>query len=155
MIENNNENVFYTAIFGNNIPIDKPEYFDKIEGWDYLMFTNFDPSLFNTSWDIIQVDKSYDCNVMCARDIKWNGHPYLDKYKKIIWTDAYIKFKKKNSKELDQLYLILEKNNKDIMFKKHPDRNCIYKECDEVVRVKKDSINNVSINKNIFIKEKN
>jgi hypothetical protein len=91
---------------------------------------------------------------MCARNIKWNGHPYLDKYKKIVWMDAYIKFKKKNSKELDQIYLMLEKNNKDIMFKKHPERNCIYKECDEVVRAKKDSINNVSINKNIFIKDR-
>ena len=104
-----NENVFYTAIFGNNVPIDKPEYFDKIEGWDYILFTNFEPSLFNTSWDIIKVDKQFDCNVICARNIKWNGHPSLDNYKKMVWMDAYVKFKK-NDKELDQIYLMLEKN---------------------------------------------
>lgn len=148
-----NENVFYTAIFGNNIPIDKPEYFDKIEGWDYILFTNFDPSLFNTSWDIIKVDKPFDCNVMCARNIKWNGHESLDRYKKMVWMDAYVKFKK-NDKELCQIYMMLEKNNKDIMFKKHPKRNCIYRECEEVIRAKKDNVINVSLNKNVFIRDK-
>lgn len=151
--KNENENVFYTAIFGNNIPIDKPEKFDKLEGWDYILFTNFDPSLFDTSWTIIKVEKSFDCNVMCARNIKWNGHPILEKYKKIIWLDAYIKFKKEKKKELDKLYYIMNKNKKDIIFKKHPVRICIYKECDEVVRAKKDTLEKVNINKSILKKE--
>lgn len=151
---NENENVFYTAIFGNNVPIDKVEYFDKIDGWDYILFTNFDSSLFNTSWTIINVEKPFDCNVMCARNIKWNRHPYLDKYKKIVWLDAYVKFKKENAKELLQIYHMMENNKKDIMFKIHPKRNCIYRECDEVVRAKKDTIKNVSVNKNVFIRDR-
>jgi len=154
MFEEKNENVFYTAIFGNNIPIDKPEKFDKLDGWDYILFTNFDPSLFDTSWSIVQVDKSFDCNVMCARNIKWNGHPILEKYKKIVWLDAYIKFKKEKKKDLDKLYDIMNKNKKDIIFKKHPVRICIYRECDEVVRAKKDTLEKVSINKSILRRER-
>lgn len=149
-MEEKNENVFYTAIFGNKIPIDNPGFFEKIPGWDYILFTNFDPSLFKTSWTIIQIDKQFNCNSLSARNIKWCRHSTLDHYKKFIWIDAYIKFKDNPL----TLYNLMSKYNKNIIFKKHPARTCIYKECDEVVRARKDTLKNVLINKNIFINEK-
>lgn len=149
-----NKNAFYTAIFGNKIPIDKPAFFEKIPGWDYILFTNFDIEIFDTSWTIIKVEKSFDCNVMCARNIKWNGHSVLEKYNKLVWIDAYINFKHDRINDLNYIYNIMNKNSKNIIFKTHPKRNCIYKECDEVVRAKKDTLSRVSINKNFFKKEK-
>jgi hypothetical protein len=129
------KNAIYTAIFSNTKPIDNLENFTKMKNWDYILFTNLDPKLFsNTPWIVVQIRKFYQCNVMCARYIKWLGAAiYLTNYDNLIWTDAYVIL---NYEKEDELYNLLIKNN--IVFKEHPHRNCIYEECKEVIKLNKD-----------------
>ena len=51
--------VVFTAIFGEKVPIDLPGPFEKINDWDYIIFTNFDADTFiESSWQIQKVDIS-------------------------------------------------------------------------------------------------
>ncbi len=149
---NKNKKAFYTAIFGNYLPIDNPKQFEKIDGWDYFLFTNINPSFFYTSWNIINIDKTYTCNILNARNIKWNGHPLLNDYDTLIWMDPYLEF---NIQKISEFNKLLSKySHIDIIFKKHPFRSCIYEECNTVIQLNKDNSINVNKNRDIFLSEK-
>lgn len=160
-----NRNAIYTAIFSNSKPIDNLKSFEKMENWDYILFTNLDPKLFSeTPWTVIQVRKyifgnqdsntSNTSNVMNARYVKWLGGFYLNSYDNLIWTDAYIVLNKEKEQEISYLLNNINNNiNNNIIFKEHPHRNCIYEECKAVIKLNKDTKYKVSINMSIFLKD--
>ena len=60
--DNDNDNethkkiCFVTSIFGNDFKnCDSPGLFSRNANFDYLLLTNFDSKLFNTSWDVITI----------------------------------------------------------------------------------------------------
>tara|TARA_R110000824_G_scaffold242332_1_gene431006 strand:- start:677 stop:1369 length:693 start_codon:yes stop_codon:yes gene_type:complete len=76
---------------------DKPPKFKRHKDYDYLLFTNLDPSLFDTSWTVTQIENKYidNCpsNIIKSRYIKFMGWEYLPKalgkcYDTIIYCDA-------------------------------------------------------------------
>lgn len=139
---------FYTAIFSEINPIDNPKTFLKIPEWDYILFTNLDFKKFSTSWSIITINKPFDCNIMSARMIKWSGHDLLKDYDILIWLDGFLHPRVENQVQWENY--LLQLNSYDILFKKHPLRDCIYDESIAVIRYHKDKAERVAINQKVF-----
>jgi hypothetical protein len=143
---------FYTAIIGdNNKMIDIPKLFTKLYGWDYYLFTNIDKKEFNTSWNIININKEYSCNKLTAKFIKWKKHEILKEYDIIIWIDGYLIPNIINSYYFPIYIKMLD--NYSILFSKHPYIDCIYDECNNIIKYKRDSIENVNKNRIVFMNE--
>lgn len=147
---------FVTSLFtGNRMKIpDTPLNFRKMENYDYFLFTNMDKEKFNTSWTIIHIDFNYPNSVIKSRVPKfqiWEIEMLKD-YEIIIYCDAYfspIYNVKGWNKIIDQV-----KNSKSgIVQTKNPYRKCAYDECDELVRLKKDTFENMKKTKEL-LKEK-
>jgi hypothetical protein len=125
--------------------IDKPAKFEKLEECDYLLFTNIDKTEFNTSWDIVNKDFGYNNSIINSRVPKFQvwGIEELKDYEYIVYCDAYWSPKKTWIKMIRWM----ETNNIDIVQSKNPYRDCAYAECDEIVRLKKDSRARMDITK--------
>jgi hypothetical protein len=67
---------------------DNPPQFEKINGFDYLLFTNIDKNKLNTSWTIIEKDFDNSNSIIKSRIPKFQAHtlPELVKYDYIIYT---------------------------------------------------------------------
>ena len=82
---------------------------DKIEGWDYILFTNDKSKLKNVeNWDIREIDCSkYTHGVYASKHVKWFTHEYLPDYDNIIWVDSFITPNKKMIEELNLMINIV------------------------------------------------
>ena len=98
---------FYTAIFSKSEkPLDKPSNFERITGIDYILFTNYNPTLFlNCGWNnIIQIPHLFDNPVLSAKTIKWKSHQFLSEYDIVIWLDSFLSPSKSKIKLLDVVF---------------------------------------------------
>ncbi len=85
-------------------------------------------TIINSDYPFYRISCSNNKNPrLLAREIKLNPHKYLPEHDFSIWIDS--NFECLNSK-FDF--------NHDIVTWKHPDRNCIYEEANECIRLKKD-----------------
>ena len=83
---------------------------DKIEGWDYILFTNDKTKLKNVdNWDIREIDcTKYTHGVYASKHVKWFTHEYLPDYDNIIWVDSFIT---PNKQLLNQLNTMISSVN--------------------------------------------
>ena len=89
---------FVTSIIADSYKeADKPPKFKRHEDYDYFLFTNLDPSLFDTTWTVTQLENKYiaNCpsNIIKSRYIKFMAWKYLTKvlgkrYDVIIYCDG-------------------------------------------------------------------
>tara|TARA_Y100001934_G_C12142499_1_gene673218 strand:+ start:21 stop:872 length:852 start_codon:yes stop_codon:yes gene_type:complete len=79
--------------------LDKPGHFERHDGYDYFLFTNLDPKLLNTSWDVINIADNKNisdvsCNIKKSRYTKFLSWHYFESVQKeydvIFYCDAWI-----------------------------------------------------------------
>ena len=141
----------FTGNFGETTPVDLPAMFDKIPGWDYILFTNLKKEKFpETSWDIDSVDmpadlptrKSY---IYANRFYKWHPQTLLPDYDVIIYVDG---FQVPDAKHIDTWNRLVNLVGDptypiSIIQQLHNERTCIYDELDAIVKCKKDTKENM------------
>lgn len=122
---------------------DTPLRFNKMKDYDYFLFTNMGKNKFNTSWDIINTDFDYTNSIIKSRVPKFQVWEIemLKNYDIIIYCDAYFS-PINNSKGWDKIIEQVLKSEVGIIQSKNPYRKCAYDECDEIVRLKKDTKEN-------------
>lgn len=143
-----NKNVVYTCISGDYDILIEPEF--VTEGYDYICFT--DQPFTSNIWKIRPIPSELNglTAVKKQRNIKINTHKYLSDYEFSVWVDANTRltgnineFVNKNcSKEQAVLYV-----------GKHPNRDCIYKEGNACIGLKKDTKENIEKQLNAYRKE--
>ena len=152
---------FITSLFADSYAKgDKPKPFKKIDNCDYYLFTNLDPEVFNTSWEIINVKDTFkntgiESNIIKSRYPKFMGWKLIKdllnkEYDIIFYCDAM----RSPNCDIDwENYARQIKEHTDgIIQKPHP--RDAYNECKAIVDYRKDS--RERIDKTIaFLKEKN
>ena len=132
-INNKSENniVVYTAI--SNGYDELKEVIDVEDGVDYICFTDSD--ITSETWTIRNIPEELHKldDVRICRNIKINTHLYLPEYQYSVWVDGNIQVIG-NIKKL--VRGSMEKNI--FCIPKHPYRNCIYDEADEVKKQQRD-----------------
>ena len=138
--------IIYTCITGGyDTPYDG---FEKKKGYRYVLIS--DRPIQTQSWEniICKFDGKVNLtDVKKQRFVKLHPYKFLDKDTLTVWIDGNLPIN-------DKLYDYIEKNrNHDITFKKHTCHKCIYQECDAVMRLGKDTIENVNRIKERYKKE--
>lgn len=134
---------FFTAIFGTpDQQVDKLPSFIPIPGWDAICFTNKDipPTL---GWTIEKVNMPFSNPVISSKYYKWMSHLILADYDVVVWMDGYLAPDRSKSAILEEWITKMYTEKKVIAHRMHPERTCIYTECDAVVKHKRDLPENV------------
>lgn len=136
---------FYTALIGKpgtEMNCDRLAECKRIEGWDYICFTNLDIG-YTHGWDIVRVEYNGEDYAREAKRYKWMSHTILSDYDIVVWTDAYIApnplYKGILEQWIEHMYLM----NIGILHRAHADRTCIWDECYAVIEKKRDTEENV------------
>ena len=147
--------VVYSCLFSNNKKrLDQPNITTKLEGFDYVMFTNVPDYITNTDWIPIYKDLIDDDPIYTAKYYKWIAHKYLSCYDIGIYVDAYMMPNPHVNWSLYENKLDINDVTSGILLMKHPERNCIYQECNAIVACRKDT--RMNMNKVIeFLKTNN
>ena len=121
---NMNNKVIYTCITGNYEKIVDPSYVQK--DFDYICFTD---NMNQTSkvWKFIPIPEELTelTKVKQQRTIKICPHLYLPQYNESIWVDGSVDILGDMN---DFIKNYCCDKNKSVFIRKHPVRNCIYKE---------------------------
>ena len=138
----------YTVITGEYDELKEPLVIDK--KIDYICITN-NKSLRSKTWKIKYIDEDID-NWLLARKVKIMGPSlYLSEYPITIYIDSAFQI-------INSLEKYIEKecnlDNVDMVVVKHEERDCIYDEANEVVKLKRDIKDNVSKLMDYYKKEK-
>jgi hypothetical protein len=129
----------YSALFSDkNKPSEPIQTFERLPGWDYILFTNLD--LKSDSWTIRKIDLPNPDNVISAKTVKWLSHEYLPEYDIVCWIDAYCKLNNDMKSVLTATVGKLENAILPLFIKKHPDRDCVYDEVSACVSKRKISL---------------
>jgi len=130
---------FYTAIIGKaGQAVDILGPFERIDGWDYICFTN-QPIKNPYGWTIVQVDYKGNEPALEAKKYKWLSHTYLEDYEVVVWMDAYIAPNPSRDELLQTWILTMKEKDVQILHKTHPERKCVWDECEAVVTNKRDT----------------
>lgn len=113
-------NYIYTAIFDG---YDELKEINLMPGWEAICFSNVD--IKSESWKIVKIEKSDKI----FRQIKIQPDKFLPPHEKSIWIDG-------NLEMLYPLKWFAKRNGLWMM--RHPDRDCIYKEAQACIELKKD-----------------
>ena len=148
--------VVYSCLFSNSDRVRDDPCTDnnvKLNGFDYIMFTNIPEHVTNSIWTPIYKDLIDDHPIYTAKHYKWLAHKYLLDYDIAIYVDAYLSPKIIDWNEyIDKLTIDGAENGVRLM--RHFHRNCIYDECSAIARCRRDTSENM--NKVIeFLKENN
>lgn len=122
----------YTCITGDYDEVKELAFQES--GVDYYLFTN-NKNIISSSWKVIYIENEGLDNIRLARKIKVLGHPILEQYDITVWLDgaSYIK---KSIKEFIANYCDLDQYC--LVGFKHRERDCIYEEALECVKVRKE-----------------
>lgn len=142
---------FVTAIFTNNVNnTDQPTYFEKDDKFDYFLFTNQEPSVYKTSWSVVQLtDLNFLNNVVNSRYPKFMIWDYFAKqnvkYDFIFECDAHLIPKKGMDWEKYASNVINSSNKFKFIQSVHRDKHHkgILYECQAIVKVNKDTETNM------------
>jgi len=124
-----NKNVVYGALVGHYDDI--PKHKHKMEGWDYVLFTDICNLKEKNGWEIrplrhLVKNQDDDNNkIKTARWHKTNPHKLFPEYEYSLWIDTNINVL---DKTLDNFINLAISNNDEISTVKHPLRDCIYEE---------------------------
>ncbi|KKO54343.1 glycosyl transferase family 2 [Paenibacillus sp. DMB20] len=124
------KNVIYTAITGNYDRLQAPVR--KSKNCDYYCFTD-NPLLRSSSWKIIVLGKIFADPARQARWVKIMPHLFFQDYEHSVWVDG-------NIRVIGDIDAFIEKYSSPFpsAFYKHSLRNCIYKEAEACITLKKD-----------------
>lgn len=125
----------YTAVTGTYDEPLIPQ--EKIEGFDYICFTD-NPFLKSDFWDIRPIEDEGLNATQTARMYKILAHKYLSDYDYSLWIDTNIEI----IGDIREFINKYSHTNKLLAFR-HPQRDCIYEEADECIRLKKDDMDNI------------
>jgi hypothetical protein len=130
---------FYTAIFAE--PNQEADALAAIkaplQGWDYICFTNL--ALPQTiGWKIVQRPLTEDPR-LAAKRVKWQSHTVLQEYDIAIWVDAYLAPNIHYENLLQRWLFQMMETQALIGHRNHKERDCVYDECDAVLRFKRDT----------------
>ena len=133
-----NRNVIYTCITGNYEPLDDPMKIS--EGFDYICFTN--SNLKSDIWEMRPIPEELNdlSEVKKQRCIKINPQRYLPEYDLSVWVDGSIKL----LKDINEFISGNCSDVESIYIPKHPSRNCIYKEMETCIKLRKDKESNIA-----------
>ena len=133
--------VVYSCLFSDNKRrLDEPliKNDDRLEGWDYIIFTNVPNKVIDSGWVPINKELINNHAVYTAKHYKWVAHKYLEDYDIAIYVDAYM-----SPSKMDWNAYINKLNADDIdngiILKKHMHRGCIYRECHAIAHCRKDT----------------
>lgn len=131
MMNGLNRIAIYTCITGGyDIPTDG---FEHKEGYDYLLFS--EAPIQTKSWKNLIASFNSESNLTVVKKQRFiKTHPFdiLKDYDIVVWIDG-------NTDVNEKLYKYVEENKDNIItFKKHPDRDCIYKEIKTVIKGRKE-----------------
>jgi len=134
---------FYTAIIaGSNQEHDILSRINPPPGWDAICFTNL-KNLDNNGWMIIPIECTQKTPALDVKYIKWMSHKVLEDYDVVVWLDAYIAPSSRAGDQLEKWTLELVDKEKSIAHRPHAERNCVWEECDAVIKAKRDTNTNV------------
>jgi hypothetical protein len=125
----NSKCTVYSALFSDkNKPHETLQTFERLPGWDYILFTNLD--LKSDSWTIRKIELPDPDYVISAKTVKWLSHEYLPEYDIVCWIDAYCKINNDTESILTATVKKLQnsKTGVPLFIKKHPVRDCIHDE---------------------------
>lgn len=117
--------VIYTSLVGNYDTLEEPIY--RMEGWDYVCFSNNIKQKENSCWEIKPIPYINGSNIILSRYAKLNPHLVLKKYDVSVYLDSNINVLD-NVLETKANQLI--NSNINISIAKHPFRDCIYQEAE-------------------------
>ena len=125
--------VVYTCITGGYDNLIQPK---KTDGVDYVCFTdntNVDPK----GWELRPMPDGLEglSKVKQQRMVKVLAHRYLPEYDISIWVDGSVEVKD-DVKEFIKPFI---HDGHSVFIPEHPARSCIYKECETVKKIKKDT----------------
>lgn len=135
-----NKRVVYTCITGGYDSLKANMRMDS--DFDYVCFTDNLNIQNNSKWELRPIPEELNdlSNVKKQRCIKINPHKYLSEYDISIWIDGSILVR-------DSMDTFLKKEcstDEVIFIPMHPNRDCIYREADVCVRMKKDTADNIN-----------
>lgn len=130
----NNKIALFTAIFGDKDEIQEPK--NMISNCDFICFTD-NKYLKSDYFDIRFSPAVFSDPTRNARMHKVLAHRFLPEYEYTIWVDGNIIVNADYPYIQNLIDTYLKKT--DIAMFKHPDRNCIYKEGDACIDLKKDA----------------
>lgn len=125
--------VVYTCITGGYDDLRKPV---KTDGVDYICFTD-DLNMPANGWELRPMPDGLDglTKAKQQRMVKILAHKYLPDYDISIYVDGSFEVKA-DVKEFIKPFIY---DGHTIFIPEHPARNCIYKECETVKKIKKDT----------------
>jgi hypothetical protein len=125
----------YTCITGDYDNLKELKF--KEDGIDYLCFTN-NRKIKSNTWKVIYFEDFTLDNHRLSRKIKILGHPIInDNYDISVWVDGSIVIEKSIKEFIKQFCSI---DNYVFAGFKHHNRDCIYDEAKECLRLKKDDV---------------
>jgi len=132
------DKVVYTCITGAYDRLRDPKHLTN--GWDYICFTD-NPNLTSSVWDVRPLPEGTDglSQVKKQRYVKINAHKVLPDYKLSIWVDGNVEV----IGDLDKLLNGVMKDDVSVYVPQHPQRDCVYDEAAMVLKMKKDTPENV------------
>ena len=135
-----NKNVVYTCITGGYDSLKEP--LKVSEGFDYICYTD-NSGTTSQVWDIRPLPEETDAltDVKKQRYVKINAHKLLGEYDLSVWVDGNITLKDDLNDFIEQYIKGFEAS---VFVPTHPQRDCIYKEAEAVVRMRKDTSENVN-----------
>lgn len=142
-----------TEISNDYNKIDKPKKFIKNPKYDYYLFTNLDKKLFNTSWEVINIEDKYISglknNIYKSRYMKFMGWHYIKNimkkdYDAIIYCDGC--YYPKNNINWQNFTKMFINTDSGIIQSIHNQRPYdVYGECDAIVKAKRDNRKNMDL----------
>lgn len=123
--------VIYSAITGNYDDVKEPKYIS--DKFDHILFTN-NPEIKSKVWKVILVDNKEGVDdAKLSKRIKIMGHEYLPEYDYSIWIDGNVMIKGDLSEYIEKY-----RDREPVLCFNHHENNCIYREKETCVMLKKD-----------------
>jgi hypothetical protein len=125
--------VVYTCLFGYSEPFNDFVY-DRHGIDEFICFTD-DPSLKSDFWRITLVNDRMLDAPRASKRIKHLPHRYLSDFDESLYLDNTVHLNERPSSLFDAF---LRPTGSPLVLFRHPDRQCVYDEADEVVRLRYD-----------------
>lgn len=122
--------VVYTAIFGDYDTLKHPNY--KIADADFVCFT--DKDITSDFYKIIRVNPKEKNPKLDSGYYKLLPHKFFSHYQYSIWVDGSMQLKFTSAQSLIEKYLTNRVNYATFV---HPERDCIYDEANECIKLKR------------------
>ena len=122
----------YISAITNNVDKILPIHLE-LDDVDFIMFTD-DDTLLAPGWNVIHlINSDYVSPFVMAKFVKVMALKFMNVYDRSIWIDGNIVLK-------EDLFTYFDPLELSYCMLKHPQRNCIYDEIDQVVKQNKESI---------------